>query len=294
MKTKFSSDKAFDFINYIFMLFLAIIILYPLYFVLVASITDPDIVNTGEVLLYPKELFLDGYEKIFEYEPLWTGYLNSIIYMVIGTAINIALTVSSAYALSRSDLPARGFFILVFFFTMLFNGGIIPTYLLVDDLGIMDTILAMVLPNAISVWNVIIAKNFFQSNIPHELLEAARIDGCNDFKFFFGIVLPTSGVIVAVLTLFYAVGHWNSYFQALMYLTTEDKYPLQIVLRNLLIINTASSSMITDPLSLAAKVKLAEQLKYGIIVVSSLPLLILYPFLQRYFVKGVMVGSIKG
>ncbi len=293
IKRKNHSDIMFDCIVWFVMLFLCFAILYPLYFILVASITDPNIVNKGGVLLYPKKLYLEGYQRIFEYRPLWLGYWNSIVYTVLGTLVNLAVTVPAAYAFSRRDLYGRGWMTKLFIFTMFFSGGLIPTYMVVTNLGLRNTIWAMILPCALSVYNLIITRTFFEGNIPKEMLEAARMDGCSDIRFFISIVLPLSKVILSVMALFYAVGHWNSYFDALIYIDKEELYPLQIILRNLLIINTGNGSMITDPMSLATKAKLAEQLKYGVIIVSSVPLLMVYPFVQKYFAQGVMIGAVK-
>jgi len=292
-KNMSTGDRLFNVINVLVMCLIALVILYPLYFVVIASVTDPNIVNRGGILLYPKELYLSGYKKILEYTPIWRGYWNSIIYTVAGTTLNIILTITAGYVLSRRDLFGRNIIMFIFVFTMFFNGGLVPTYLTVSYLGILDTVWAMILPTAASVFNIILTRTFFQSTIPGELLEAARMDGCSDFKFFFHIVLPLSKVIIAVMVLFYGVQHWNSFFEALIYLNTDTKYPLQIILRNLIIMNETSTEMISDPGTLAERQRTAEQLKYGIIVVASLPLLVLYPFLQKYFTQGVMIGSIK-
>lgn len=291
---KSKGDLIFDAINLVIMLAVSLVILYPLYFVIIASITDPSVVNKGGLLLYPEVLFVGGYKKIFEYQPLWLGYWNSIVYTAVGTLLNLLVTIPAAYAFSRTDLYGRRWMQKLFIFTMFFSGGLIPSYLVVDGLGLRDTIWAMILPVALSVYNLIIARSFFEGNMPIEMLEAAKIDGCGDMRYFVSIVLPLSKVIIAVMALFYAVSHWNSYFNALIYLNKEELYPLQIILRNLLIINTAGNSMIVDPMSLANKAKLAEQMKYGVIVVASLPLLMVYPFLQKYFTKGVMIGAVKG
>jgi putative aldouronate transport system permease protein len=287
-------DKLFNLFNYAIMIVIAVAILYPLYFVFLASFTDPDQVNSGGLLLYPDSIYLDGFKKIFEYKPLWDGYLNSILYTFIGTFINLAVTIPCAYALSRKGLAGKTPIMLLFAFTMFFSGGLIPTYLLISKLGMLDTIWAITLPVAASVWNIIITRTYFQSTIPEELLEASVMDGCSDFRFFFSIALPLSKVIIAVMALFYGIGHWNSFFEPMLYLTSNEKFPLQVILRNLLIMNEAGSRMVIDPMSLAAKQRISEQLKYGVIVVACLPLLIVYPFLQKYFTQGVMIGSIKG
>lgn len=294
MKSQSMSDKIFNIFNFVFMSMIAIAILYPLYFVFLASFMDPDQVNKGGLLIFPKSFYLDGFKKIFEYKPLWDGYLNSIMYTLIGTFINLAVTIPCAYALSRKGLAGKGPIMMLFAFTMFFSGGLIPTYLLISNLGMLDTIWAITLPVAASVWNIIITRTYFQSNIPDELLEASVMDGCSDFRFFFSIALPLSKVIIAVMALFYGIGHWNSFFEPLLYLSSTEKFPLQVILRNLLIMNEAGSRMVIDPMSLAAKQRIAEQLKYGVIVVACLPLLIVYPFVQKYFTQGVMIGSIKG
>lgn len=292
---KMSSDRCFDIINNIILGVVAIIVLYPLYFVLVASVTDPMVVNSGTMLFYPVKWYTKGYEKIFAYRSLWIGYRNSLIYMVLGTTVNLIATIPGAYALSRKDFVGRGPLLKLFAFTMFFSGGLIPSYIINTSLGLQNNLWAMILPGAVSVWNLMIARTFFESTLPEELLDAAHIDGCNDFAFFFRMALPLSKALLAVIILYYAVGHWNGYFHALIYLNKEDMFPLQLVLRNLLIINQVQSSTMTSDLqNMADKIRLAEQLKYGIIVVSSLPLLIIYPFLQRFFTKGVLVGSIKG
>jgi len=294
MKNLSFNDRLFTLINGLVMGVITISILYPLYFILIASFSDPDIVNRGGILLFPTSIYLDGYEKIFEYKPLWIGYSNSIVYTLCGTLLNLILTIPCAYALSRKDLVGRTPIMMLFVFTMFFSGGLIPTYLLVSKLGLLDTMWALILPMGASVWNIIITRTYFQSTIPGELLEAAVMDGCSDFKFFISVVLPLSKVIVAVMALFYGIAHWNSFFEPLIYLSSDNKFPLQVILRNLLIMNEAGSRMVIDPMSLAAKQRIAEQLKYGVIVASCLPLLIVYPFLQKYFTQGVMIGSIKG
>ncbi|RXZ77372.1 carbohydrate ABC transporter permease [Paenibacillaceae bacterium] len=287
-------DKIFNLFNYVLLSLIAIAILYPLYFVFLASFTDPDQVNRGGLLIFPESIYLDGFKKIFNYKPLWDGYLNSILYTTIGTAINLAVTIPCAYALSRKGLAGKTPIMLLFAFTMFFSGGLIPSYLLISKLGMLDTIWALTLPTAASVWNIIITRTYFQSNIPDELLEASVMDGCTDFRFFFSIALPLSKVIIAVMALFYGIAHWNSFFEPLIYLSSTEKFPLQVILRNLLIMNETGSRMVIDPMSLAAKQRIAEQLKYGVIVVACLPLLIVYPFVQKYFTQGVMIGSIKG
>jgi putative aldouronate transport system permease protein len=286
-------DNIFDKTNTVFMLLLCIVIIYPLYYVLIASFTEPHIVSSGVLLFYPVELFVGGYKRILNYPPIWTGYLNTIKYTFVGTTISICVTVPAAYALSRKDMFLRRQIMMLFTFTMFFSGGLIPLYLLINKINIYNTIWAVTLPTAVSVWNLIICRSFFESNIPDEMLEAARIDGCHDFGFFFQIVLPLSSTIIAVMILFYSTTTWNSFMNALMFLGDAEKMPLQVVLRNLIIIDQATA-LTTDTQEMILRQKLAEQLKYGVIVVSALPLLCVYPFLQKYFAKGVMVGAIKG
>ncbi|MBT2697444.1 carbohydrate ABC transporter permease [Bacillus sp. ISL-40] len=294
MTRKSKEDKVFDIINFFLVAIILLLVVYPLYFIVIASISDPNMIYEGKVWLLPKELTLEGYQRIFGDSKIWLGYKNSIIYTVVGTIVNVSFTLMAAYALSRKDLYGRNVIMFLFLMTMFFSGGLIPTYLVVKNLGLLNTMWALILPKAVAVWNVIVAKTFFESSIPNELLEAARIDGCSDVKFFWKIVLPLSKPIVAVMVLFYAVGHWNSYFDALIYLNNENLYPLQLILRNILIQNQSSTMMISDLDSLAAKQRVSELIKYGVIIVASIPLLIVYPFVQKYFVKGVMIGGIKG
>lgn len=289
------ADLVFDIANVTLMLIFAALFIYPIYFVIIASFSDPNLVNTGKVFFTPKGITFLGYRRILENNAIWTGYLNTILYTTLGTTINVVLTITSGYVLSRKDLVGRQAILMVFTFTMFFSGGMIPTYMLVKNLNLTNTIWAMVLPNAMSVWNMMIAKTFFTTTIPDELLDAASIDGCGNLRFFSLIVLPLSKPIVAVMVLFYAVGHWNSFFNALIYLESQSKYPLQLVLRNILLVNQMNdAAMLDDITSIIERQKLAELLKYGIIVVSTIPILMLYPFIQKYFVTGIMIGSIKG
>lgn len=291
---KSKGDKIYDAINYTFLTILLLIVLYPLYFILIASISDPQLVSVGKVLLIPKKITMLGYQKIFEDGKIWLGYWNTIVYTVLGTIVNVAMTISSGYALSRKTLKGRNFLMGIFTFTMFFGGGLIPTYLLVKQLGLMNSMWAMIIPSAVSVWNIIIARTFFMNSIPDELFDAAFIDGCGEIRFFFKMAIPLSKAIVAVMVLFYAVAHWNSYFDALIYLGNENQHPLQLILRDILIVNDGGKGMAQDIQEVLEKRKAAELVKYGVIVVSSIPVLILYPFLQRYFVEGVMIGSVKG
>ncbi|WP_028545767.1 carbohydrate ABC transporter permease [Paenibacillus taiwanensis] len=287
-------DRVFNIINYILLTILTVIVLYPLLFVLSASISNPEHVLRGDVWLLPKGFNVDAYTKIFQNKDILLGYGNTILYTLIGTAINLAMTVCAAYPLSRKDFAGRGIITGMIVFTMFFGGGLIPTYLLIKNLNMLDSLWVMVIPNAVSVWNIIIMRTFFQQSIPGELQESAMIDGCNHFQTLFRIVLPLSMPIIAVMVLFYAVGHWNSYFNALIYLTSKDKFPLQLILREILI-QSDSGEFIKLTSESAVRMKMSvEGLKYAVLVVANLPMLMLYPFLQRYFVKGIMIGALKG
>lgn len=288
-----AGDRVFDIVNAIIMTLITIVIVYPLYYVLLASITDPTVVNTGKLLLYPEAPYIDGYKRAFSYAPLWTGYKNTLIYTFVGIIISLICTIPAGYALSRMDLPGRRVIMFLFTFTMFFNGGIVPLYLVVQNLHIYDTIWAVALPVAVSVYNLIVCRSFFDTGIPIEMLEAAKIDGCNDFVFFFRIVIPLSSTIIAVMCLFYATALWNQFFNPLMFLSGQDKMPLQVVLRNLVLSNQVNS-ITSNAQEIAMRQRLAEQLKYCTVVLAAAPLLIVYPFLQKYFAKGVMVGAVKG
>jgi putative aldouronate transport system permease protein len=294
VKQKISDDKAFDVVIYIIAFVIIAIVLYPLLFVVSASFSDPSKIINGEVWLLPKGVTLDAYANVFKDERIWNSYKNTIIYTVVGTFINIVLTTLLAYPLSRKDLPERNFLMLIIVFTMFFSGGIIPTYLVVQNLGMIDSIWAMVIPGAIATYNVIVMRTFFQSSIPWELQEAALIDGCSNFRLFLRIILPLSKPIIAVMVLFYAVGHWNSFFSALIYLNRDQLYPLQIILREILIQNQSAIDIGLTDFEMVKQIMLAESMKYAVIVIASLPVIVMYPFVQKYFVKGVMVGSIKG
>lgn len=293
-KQKFSGDQLFNIAIYIIAIFIIAIILYPLIFVVSASFSDPTKILNGEVWLLPKGFTLDAYRQVFQDSRLWNSYKNTIVYTIIGTTINIILTTLLAYPLSRKDLPGRNFFMFVIAFTMFFSGGIVPTYLVVQDLGMLDTIWALVIPGAISTYNAIVMRTFFQDSIPWELQEAALLDGCGNAKLLYKIILPLSKPILAVMVLFYAVGHWNSYFGALIYLDSDHLYPLQIILREILIQNQAAMHDVVMDFEMARQIMMAESMKYSVIVIASLPVIVMYPFVQKYFVKGVMIGSIKG
>ncbi len=290
------SDKIFDIINIAVMAALVLIFIWPLWFVVIASFSNPNEVWNGNVILLPKGFTLAAYEAVAEYKMIWTGYRNTIIYTVAGTVINLIMTVCAAYPLSRKDFVPRNFFMFMFMLTMYFSGGLIPTYLVVNKLHILNTPWAMMLPGAVSIYNVIITRTYFINSIPSSLQEAAELDGANTFQFLMKIVLPLSKPIMAVIALYYAVGHWNDFFTALIYLNDKDLMPLQSFLRDLLMSNKMSLANMQglDAAQAEAKMQLSQTLKYSAIIVSTVPVLCIYPFIQKYFVKGVMIGSVKG
>lgn len=292
---KIRDDLGFSVVNSLLLGVVLIVVAYPLVYIVSASFSAASAVMAGRVWLWPVDVSLKGYEAVFRNRDIMTGYVNSIIYTFLGTAINLIVTLSAAYPLSRKDLKARNVIMLLFSFTMFFSGGMIPSYLNISRLGMLNSRWALILPGAISVYNMIIARQFFASSIPTELLEASQLDGCTDFQFIGRVVIPLSGAIVAVLGLFFAVGHWNAYFNALLYLSKRSLYPLQVFLREILIQNTVDATMTSISIEdEVAKQGLQELLKYSLIIVASVPVLCIYPFVQRYFVKGVMIGSIKG
>lgn len=286
-------DRIFDKINIVVLAIAFLITAYPLYFVLIASFSDPTFVSAGQVVLWPKGITWLGYERIFSIDAVLVGYKNTILYTATGTAISVTLTLGAGYALSRKSLPFRNFFIAFFTVTMFLNGGTIPMYLLIKELKLLDTMWGVILPGALSVWNLIIARSFFASNITDDLTGAAEIDGCGQIRFFFSIALPLTKALIALLALYYMVGYWNSYFNAVMYLKSASKQPLQLVLREILIMDQ-NQEMLTDMWDIIERQKTAELVKYGVIIVSTVPLLCVYPFVQKFFIKGVMIGSLKG
>ena len=295
MKTKkiniSGRDKIFYIINDLFLLLALIVVLYPIIYIISSSLSSPNAVSTGKVVLFPVEFSLEGYKAVFKHDGILTGYANTIFYTVVGTSVNLIMTVLAAYPLSRKDLKGRKVITFLFTFTMIFSGGLIPTYLLNSSLSLINTRWVMFLPTAINIFNFTIAKNFFENNVPEELFEASQLDGCNYFRFITNVVLPLSKSILAVLALYYAVVHWNSYFEAFLYLTDESKFPLQIFLREILILNSTENM---DPSVLAARQGLADLLKYSLIVVSSVPLMVVYPFVAKHFNKGALTGAVKG
>lgn len=276
------------------MVIVLVIICYPLIYVLSSSFSSGQAVSSGKVLLWPVDFSLTGYEIVFGYKLVWTGYWNTILITVVGTILNIVLTTMAAYPLSRKDFGGRNLYMTLFMIVMFFSGGIIPNYILMTKLGLTDTRWAIILSGSVSVYNMIIMRTYFQNSIPYELFEAAKIDGISDIGYLFKVVLPLSKAIFAVITLYYAVAHWNSYFNAMLYIRTRDLYPLQLVLRDILNANKVDLSQIQDAELLAQMIGAADLIKFSLIVVSAAPILVAYPFVQRFFEKGVMIGSVKG
>ena len=286
------SDRRFYSVCYLLIGVLTIIVLYPIVYVMATSFSSPAAVARGEVWLWPVDLSLEGYKAVLQYKDVWIGYRNTIFYTLVGTLMNISLTLACAYPLSRKQLHGRVPIMFLFTFTMLFGGGMIPNYILIKNLKIMNTIWAMLLPGCMSVYNMIVARTFIQQNIPNELLEASKMDGCSDARFFFQVVLPLSKAIIAVLALWYAVGHWNAYFNAFLYLSDKELFPLQLFLKSVLVQNEFATMI--DPELAEQMTEMRNLIKYALIVVSTAPLFAFYPFVQKYFVKGVMIGSVKG
>ena len=288
------ADKAFIIGNYIILAFVLVIVLYPIIYVVSASFSSPQAVIGGEVWLFPVEPTLMGYEAVFKNNQILVGFKNSFIYMICGTFINLIMTMLCAYPLSRKELVGRNVITGIFVFTMYFSGGLVPTYMLIQKLGLLNTRWAMIIPAAMSVWNMIIARTYLQNTIPDTLYEAAEIDGCSPIGFFCKVVMPLSKPILAVLVLYYGVAHWNTYFSAMIYLNNQDLFPLHLILRKILIINNIDPTMMQDVEAMLQKQGLVDLLKYSVIVVASVPVLCIYPFVQKYFVKGVMIGALKG
>ena len=299
-KSKVQGDFRFDVINMIALTILMLIFFYPMYLCLISAISSPEEVFAGRVLLIPKGFNAEGFQRVLQNDSLWRGYLNSICYTILGTAINLALTMTGAFVLSRKTFALRGVLNWMVLITMFFGGGMIPTYLLVKNLGMLNTVWALVLPGAISTWNLIITRTFISSSIPDELQEAAQIAGCNNARFFVSIVLPNSSTIIAVIGLFYAVDHWLSYWNAMLYITKSEMYPLQLVLRDILLKaevalqNAQSGNDLDGGASIVELLRISESVKYIVVIAGTLPLLIVFPFVEKYFVKGVMIGSVKG
>lgn len=291
-------DVIFDAVLFIILTFIFIIVAYPLYFIIISSVSDPKAVAGGKVIFYPIGLNFKGYAEVFKDSRIIRSFLNSLFYTFCGTMLNLALTLPTAYALSRKKFFLKKPVTIFYMITMFIGGGMIPTYLVVQKTGLLDTMWSLIIPGALSVYNMIVARTFFQQNISEELYEAAELDGCGHGKFFFSVALPLSGAITAIMVLYYGVGHWNAYFNALLYMQTESKFPLQLILRSILVQNEAQQNQ--QAVNAAARAaleesrQLAELMKYSLIIISSIPVLVIYPFIQKHFVKGVMIGSLKG
>lgn len=279
-------------IMYAFAILFLIAIMYPIYFIVIASFSDPSSVANGQVWVFPKGFTLEGYKELLRHENIWIGYRNTILYTVVGTLFGLVVNISAAYALSRKDLVGRKLFSLFFIFTMFFSGGLIPTFLTIRDFHLYNTFLVMVLPFSVVVFDMIVARTFFQTSIPGDLWEAAQIDGCGNLRYFVLVVLPLSKAIIAVLGLWIAVGYWNSYFNALIYLKDPNLYPLQLILRNILITNQMQSGMGTGEAAQVA-LRLANLMRYSVIIIATIPIMCVYPFIQKYFNQGVMIGAVK-
>lgn len=286
------SDKIFYLFIYVFLGFLALVILYPLYFIIIASISDPDAVLGGDVILFPVGITLSGFEAILHRSDVWLGYLNTIIYTALTVVLSLVVTVPTGWALSRKRLLGKKFFMIYFIIPMFFGGGLIPFYNVMSQLNLINTPWAVILPSILSVWNLFMTRTFFESSIPDGLVEAARIDGASEFRIFFSLVLPLSKAILAVMALYYAVGQWNSYFNAMIFLQDENLYPLQLILREILIASETTTGGSGE--TILEQYRLANQIKYVSVIVSSAPVIMLYPFVQKYFAQGAMIGSLKG
>lgn len=300
---KLRFNKVFDFVNIMIMVIILVIMVYPLYFTIIASISEPRYVALGYLTFLPRGFTLEAYQNVFRNSDIWLGYLNSIYYTIGATLIGLALTIPAAYTLSKKNLPGRTFFSWYFLFTMFFSGGLIPLFLTVRNLGLLNQPYTLVVLGCFSVMNLIVSRIYYQSSIPEELYEAARVDGCSEFGQFFKIALPLSTPIIAVMALFYAVARWNDFFHALIFVSNRDFFPLQLILRNILIAGQMALQAITmggrqveaeEVLAITRLAYMAEAMKYALIFIASAPLLIAYPFVQKYFVKGVMIGSLKG
>ena len=291
---KSKRDKIFDIVNYTILGIVLLCVVYPVYFVLIASISDPASVAEGSVILFPKNITFEGYIRIFMDDTILVGYRNTILYTTIGVILGVFFTSAAAFALSRKELKFRKLVLTLLTFTMFFNGGLIPTYLVVKNLGLMDSMWAILLPSAVWVYNIFIMRTFFTVSIPEELYESAMMDGCSQFRYFSSILLPLSKAILAVMTLFYGMAIWNMFFQPMIYLTDEHKFPLQLILRNILLESDVSGGAILDADTVAKRTRISELLKYTAVMVSIIPPLIIYPFLQKHFTQGALSGSVKG
>ena len=298
MNTKFKNsstgDKVFIILVYVLLSAVMLIVLYPLIYIISASFSDPQAVVSGKVVLWPVDVTLRGYKAVFKNPKILTGFMNSFFYMGVGTVVNLIMTMLCAYPLSRKEFTARNKIAALFVFTMYFSGGLMPSYMIVNKLGLINTRWAMIIPSAMSTYNMIIARTYMVNSIPDELYEAAQIDGCSPFKYLLKVIVPLSKPILAVLALYYGIAKWNNYFDAMLYLNDASMQPLTIVLREILIQNQIDPTMPTDASALSKLQGMTELLKYAVIVVASVPVLAIYPFVQKYFVKGVAIGAVKG
>ncbi len=286
-------EIGFYIIIYMLVALCVVAVLYPVYFILIASISDSNMVNQGLVFLFPKNINFYGYRKILDRSDIWIGYRNTIFYTLAGTVLNLVVTLPAAFVVAQKDFKPRHVLMTIFVITMYFGGGMVPTYMLVKSLGLTNTPFVMIIMGAVSVYNMIITRSFFENSIPDELREAAVLDGCSHIKYFVGVVLPLSKAVISVIALYYAVGHWNDFFNALLYLNKDSLQPLQTVLRNILLSNQAMAGTTGAGEGSYAQ-QYADQIKYAVIIVSTLPILCIYPFIQKYFEKGVMIGAVKG
>lgn len=286
-------DLAFDIVLYTVCSIILLMVLYPLYFIIIASFSNPTEVANGKVWLWPSQFTLDGYKEILKHQDIWLGYKNTILYTIVGTAIGLFVNIPAAYALSRKDLIGRKIITFFFIFTMFFNGGLIPTYFTIRNFNLYNTFWVMVLPFSVVVYHIIIARTFFDTSLPDSLFDAAQIDGCSNLRFFFQMALPLSKAVIAVIALYTAVSQWNAYFNALVYIKDEGLKPLQLIIRNILIANQAMAGT-GDGLAAQEARRLSELMKYAVIIVTTVPVMCIYPFVQKYFSKGVMIGAIKG
>jgi putative aldouronate transport system permease protein len=288
-------DRLVDIVIGVLIALILLAVTYPLWFIVIASFSDPRAVATGQVTLLPRGLGFEGYGLILDDNRIWTGYRNTIIYSVLGTALNLLVTLPAAFAMSRREFKPRRIIMFLFAFTMFFGGGLIPSFLLIKQLGLLNTMWVFILPGAYSVFNMIIARSFFESSIPEELHDAAQLDGLSYFGYFSRIVIPLSSAIIAVIGLYYFVGHWNDFFTGLIYIRNQDLLPLQNILQQILMANQSAQGAGGSAGQTSGQAQeFADQIKFGVIIVSTLPLLVLYPMLQKYFNKGVMIGAVKG
>ena len=288
------SDNIFNGILLVILGFFLILVAYPLIFVVAASFSSGNAVTSGKVFLWPVNFTLTGYEIVFSNAAVWRGYANTVFYTLTGTALNLVLTIMVAYPLSRRTFQGRRFFSILYMIPMFVGGGMIPTYVLMSKLGLVNSRWIMILSGAVSIYNMVLMRTFFKNSIPDELLESAKIDGISDIGYLLKIVIPLSKAIISVIVLYYMVGHWNSYMTPLIYLQDPDKKPLQLILREILNASKVDLTQITDPAVIEKMAGMADVMKYALLVVSTVPMLILYPFIQKFFTKGVMIGSLKG